>query len=166
VSDSLREAIRNLLLEAVGVSEQTTTAIASFVSGELLYDKLDIASMQDELRPFIRRFNKLYRVWQRHDASVPEAELEAEAKARSVMSATQDPSTIPEMLDMFGVDDGEYAVTMFDAEGFDPYEVLQAGLKSNPNMRGAGFVRAVLKQYAYQKEIIVLRVVGRVRKIS
>lgn len=141
-------------------------AVAAFVSGETLHDKFNIASFKDELRPFIKRYNNLYRVWQRHDASVPENQLEAEAKARSVMSTTRDPSTIPDMLDMFGASEGKFAVTKLDGIGFDPYDVLRAGLQSNTSMREAGYVRAILQDYAYQQEIIVLQVVGRVIKVN
>lgn len=82
------------------------------------------------------------------------------------MSATRDPSTIPEMLDLFGVDEGEFAVTKFDGIGFVPYEVMQVGLESNPNMDEAGFVRAVLNQYSYQQEVIVTKLVGPLRKVD
>jgi len=69
------------------------------------------------------------------------------------------------MLDMFGNDDGDLAVTTFDGQGFDPYEVIRAGLAQHPDFKERGFAAAVVKQYGYQKEIIVLRVVGPMRKV-
>lgn len=152
-------------MESLHVSERATLAVARFVAGELLYDKLDMTTLRDELRPFTRRFNKLYRVWHYHDAGVSEQQLEVEAKSRAVMSTTQDPNMIPKMLDMIGADEGDHPITVFDGIGFDPYEVLRAGLESNPNMREAGFVKAVLKQYEYQSEVVVLKVIGSVQKL-
>jgi len=161
----VRQIVRRLIVEAagLGVNERLTVEIAKFVSGETLHSKLDVSD--PGLQPFVKRYDKLYRVWQNHSADAPEDLLEREARSRSVMSCTRDPATIASMLDTFGLDD-EHPVTVFDAVGFDPYEVMRAGLKANPGMRDAGYVRAVLSGYSYQQEIVALRVVGPVRKVN
>lgn len=148
-----------------GVSEHTLKQVADFVSGSIYHNQFDLEGCMDDLRPFVKPYKNLYRVWQHYVDTVPIATIQADASSRKIMSATQDPSTISEMLDMFGNDDGDLAITKFDGEGFDPYEVIEAGLRSNPNFKSRGYASGVVKQYSYQREIVVLRVTGQMKKV-
>lgn len=127
---------------------------------------IDIEKFRVDIDPYVKVYRGLYRVWMHLDANVPLEELEREARSRKHLSATTDLHALAQMIDFFGGPDEDPAVTKFDAEGFDPYEILRVGLEQNPDVKDAAFMRGALQHYGFQKEIIVLKILGPQFKVN
>ena len=75
-----------------------------FALGEFLSanEPLDLHQHMYALKPYIKVYTNLYRVWMHHDSDVSVEELEIEAKQREYLSSTLDANAITRMLDDLG----------------------------------------------------------------
>jgi hypothetical protein len=161
---ALRALVREVIKEhAAEVSEDALIAVAEFVGAN---ERFDLDAHIGSIRPFVKRYSGLYRVWLGEDPSIDVSALEAEAAKRDYFSATRARSALSEMLESNGYTAEEVPVTAFDGDGFDPYALIRAGIRQHPDHPEMRFLRDVLMLNEYQKEIVVLRVVGRQRKID
>jgi len=165
---ALRSLVREILLceSSSSHSKEFAFALGEFIAAN---EPIDLKQHMDALAPYVRVYTNLYRVWMHYDSDVPVERLEAEASQREtqgrLLSTTRDPKAILRMLDELGANE-DVAITRFDGEGFDPYEVLGDALKQHPDHEEIEYLRSALNGYAYQKEIVVLRILGRQEKVN
>lgn len=163
--DELRRLIRYVLVEnalPTEISEETMIALGEFIGAN---EPLNLQRHMYAFKPYVKVYTNLYRVWMQYDSDVSLEELEIEAKRREYLSSTSSASAITRMLDHLGSND-DFAITKFDGEGFDPFDVLNDGLKLHPHHPEAAYLRSTLKQNAHQKEVIVLRILSHQQKIN
>ena len=164
--NNLRNLIKRIVLEVAApsyvIDEDALMAVTEFVGAN---EPLSAQHLRD-LHPFVKRYTNLYRLWQHHESDVSLAILEAEAASRSYFSATRDINAIPEMMQNLGTSSDAPAITKFDGEGFDPYEVIRHGLEQYPDHPEKDFMRLTIRSYTYQKEVVVTKLTSRQVKIS
>jgi hypothetical protein len=120
----------------------------------------DVGKHMRHLRPFIKRYDNLYRMWSDHPSGTSLETIEADASSRGYMSATTSTSAIKQMMSNNDFDVDDVSITKFSAEGFDPYDVISVGIKQHPHHEEIEFLRRVLDENVYQSEIVVTRVLG------
>lgn len=154
----IREAVRAILIETMRtIDEPALIAVAEYVGAN---EPFSLAEHEASIRPFLKRYNKLYRVWLAHDPTVDIATLDAEATTRECLSATKDLESLKGMSERNDWDLEEAAITSFAAEGFDPYEFIREGMRQHPTHPEMMFLRGVLRENEYQREVVVTRILG------
>lgn len=161
----LKNVIRQLIIETIEsrIEDEALIAVAEFVGAN---EKFNLNSIHSQIKPFIKNYKNLYRFWTQFESDTDIKLIQQEANNRDYMSATKNKDAIIPILEYSGFKPEEIAITSFDAIGFDPIEFIKVGIKQNPQHKEIDFLKSVLIDNEYQNEIIVLKIVGEMKKVN
>lgn len=163
---TIREFVVETLREIRSVPEipvETLLTVAEMVGAN---EPLNLNRDVRFIAPFIKRYEKLYRMWSDFAPDTPVEQIISFSSSKTYFSCTKDLQAIIQMMENSNLSTDDVAITTFAGEGFDPYEFIRVGMAQHPFHEETEFLRSVLHENEYQKEIIVIRILGTQKKIS
>ena len=113
--------------------------------------ELDLKKYSEELRPFLKHYKNLYRIWSEVDSDHVEQRLQS----TDMLATTLSLEAISYMAEDSSYADGSI-VTMHAGIGFMPIPILKKALALEIVTEEKSFIKSVIMDNEYQQEVLLV----------